>query len=385
MDQGARMNGPRSLHVVSNLRLSSGGVTQSATRLCEALNTLSAPAEIATLSSEEDLPWHGATRIHRFPMGRVAKLHRSDGLNDFLMETAPRFDLIHVHGLWQWHGLYARRAATLHHKPLVISPRGMIEPWSLGHRAFRKRIARILWEETNWQAASLFHATSQVEAASLRSQGLHQPIAVIPNGVEAPEPPSRAARDRRTLLFLSRLHPIKGLEELVRAWAVVAPRHPDWDLVIAGPDENGYGARMKELALGLSLQRTTFHGPMYGQEKWEALRAAALFILPSHSENFGNVIPEALSQGTPVLTTHGTPWQELESEGCGWWIPLDELVPALDRALGTPRETLNEMGRLGRAWTADTLGWPSIAHRMASAYAWLLERGPKPACLIASS
>lgn len=379
------MNRPRSLHVVSNLRLSSGGVTQSSTRLCEALNAIGAPAEIATLSSQEDLPWDGMTPIHRFPMGRLGKLHRSNRLKDFLVEAAPRFDLIHVHGLWQWHGLYARQAAILHGKPLVISPRGMIEPWSLRHRAFRKRIARVLWEDANWHAARLFHATSQVEAASLRSQGLRQPIAIIPNGVEAPEPRVQTPSARRTLLFLSRLHPKKGVEELLRAWAAVAPRHPDWDLLIAGPDENGYGARMKDLATSLCLQRTTFHDPMYGQEKWDALLEADLFILPSHSENFGNVIPEALSQETPVITTHGTPWQGLEAEGCGWWVPLGMLTPTLDRALGTSPATLKKMGRLGRAWTTGTFGWPSIGNRMAIAYEWLLERGAKPGCVIESS
>lgn len=376
------MTGPRSLHVVSSLRLSAGGPTQSVTGLCDALNALDAPAEIATLTFPDDLPWGGITPIHKFSRGWPAKLHRSHHLSAFLHTEAKRFDLIHVHGLWEWPGVYARRVAVANRKPLVLSPRGMIEPWSLTQRAEAKRLARILWEEANWQAAALFHATSTQEACSIREQGLSQPIAVIPNGVEAPFPTPQAASSRKRLLFLSRLHPKKGVEELLRAWAEVAPEHPDWDLQIVGPDEDGYGAHMQNLAGRLSLPRVTFQGPVHGEAKWALLGGADLFILPSHSENFGNVIPEALSQGTPVLTTCGTPWQILETEACGWWVPLESLPSALHQALSTTGPELKAMGQRGRALTTGALDWPSIASRMIRTYAWVLGRGSRPDFLL---
>lgn len=370
-----------SLHIVSSLRLSAGGPTQSVTRLCEALNGLGAPAEIATLSFPDDLPWEGATPIHKFPRGWPAKLHRSRQLAAFLREEIARFDLVHVHGLWEWPGLYARRAAEMHGKPLILSPRGMIEPWSLTQRSGTKRFARLLWEEATWRSASLFHTTSTLEARSVRAQGLRQPIAVIPNGVEAPAPVHRPASDRKRLLFLSRLHPKKGVEELLRAWVEIAPRHPDWDLWIAGPDEDGFGARMRALAARLRVPRVNFEGPVHGEAKWALLGSADLFILPSHSENFGNVIPEALSQGIPVLTTRGTPWEVLEAEGCGWWISLEALPIALDHALGLAGPELKAMGQRGMAWTTSTLRWHPIADRMVSTYAWLLGEGPQPECV----
>jgi glycosyltransferase involved in cell wall biosynthesis len=369
------MSGPRSLHVVSSLRLSAGGPTQSVTQLCEALNDKGAPAEIATLTFDDDLPWQGHTPIHHFQQGWPGKLHRSSGLHAFLARESARFDLVHVHGLWEWPGRYARLEAKRHGKPLVISPRGMIESWSLQQNPWSKRFAMAAWEKRNLHAAALFHATSLEEASSLRAQGLRQPIAVIPNGIAAPVPASKfEVEDVFTLLFLSRLHPKKGVRELLEAWGPLSRKYPNWNLVIAGPDEDGYGQEMIALAgrQGLSFPRIHFPGSLHGAAKWKQLAAAHLFILPSHSENFGNVVLEALSQETPVMTTHGTPWASLPAEGCGWWIALDQLAPELEAAMTLPAEQRERMGKRGRAWATGAFGWPSIADRMIAAYDGLL-------------
>jgi glycosyltransferase involved in cell wall biosynthesis len=335
------------------------------------------------LTFEDDLPWEGQTPIHKFPPGWPSKLHRSSDMRVFLRNELGRFDLVHVHGLWEWPGLYARQEAGRRAIPLVISPRGMIEPWSLRQNSWAKRLAMAAWERKNLHSAAMFHATSQEEAASLRAQGLRQPIAIIPNGIEAPEPMTRIKAEHRTLAFLSRLHPKKGVRELLEAWGSISSRHPAWNLVIAGPDEDGYGREMAQHAalLGLSAPRVQFLGSIHGAQKWNFLASADMFILPSHSENFGNVILEALSQETPVMTTHGTPWASLPEQGCGWWIPLERLEQELDAALALPPDHRANMGRRGRIWALSAFDWGGIADRMAAAYQWLITPSPAPADL----
>ncbi len=369
-------SGPRSLHVVSSLSLASGGPTESVPQLCEHLNRLGAPAEIATLSSIDDRDWEGLTLIHRHPLGLPAKLRRSSALSDFLMRETSRFDIIHVHGLWEWPGYYAREAATRHHRPLIISPRGMLEPWAMAHHKWFKRLALRLWESKNLQSAALLHATSDQEAYSLRAEGAAR-VEVIPNGIDAPSlVPVRGPSIPRRLLFLSRYHEKKGIPLLLEAWKDLHTAFPQWLLELHGPDTDGYRARMEALARSFGIPESSirFHGPAHGQAKWDLLSEADLFVLPTHSENFGNVVAESLSQGTPVVTTHGAPWSDLVSEGCGWWIPVDvrALTETLAQALALPHAELRAMGGKGAAWARAAFHWTSVAERMARTYQSLL-------------
>jgi glycosyltransferase involved in cell wall biosynthesis len=183
------------------------------------------------------------------------------------------------------------------------------------------------------------------------------------------------------VLFLGRVHPKKGLDVLLNAWRAIEPRFKDWDLRIVGPDNDGYLHRMKQLAADLGLQRVRFDGPLHGDAKWEAYRAAALFVLPTHSENFGISVAEALAAGTPVIVTKGAPWPQLEAQGAGWWIELgtEALVPALERAIDLGVETLSGMGQAGRAWMIRDYSWSRIGRTMAEVYLWLLRGGSPPA------
>lgn len=371
----------RSLHVISSLNPSSGGPTQSVIHLCEALHALGAPAEIATVQVEgETLPRGLISPVHAFPIASPRRLRRSPELASFLMEEVGRFDLLHVHGLWEWPGRYARQAAQRAHKPLVLSPRGMLEPWSLQQNAVLKRVSLALWERRNLHAAALLHATAETEARQFRALGLRSPIAVIPNGLDFPPPLERRAPTRK-VLFLSRFHPKKGLDLLLRAWAALGPAREGWELELAGPDENGYRAVVEGEARRLGLgAEVRFTGPVYGEAKWGLLRSAALLVLPSRSENFGNVVAEALSQGVPVLTTQGTPWKPLEPRGCGWWVPAS--VPALEaslrRALALGPAGLAEMGGLAPAWVQATFSSQAVAGEILRHYQDLLCIPPAP-------
>ncbi len=294
-------------------------------------------------------------------------------------------DILHTHGIWQ-HPSWVALSWKKRGKPHIASVHGMLEPWAWQHKAWKKRPVWWLWEKRNLQSASLLHATSEQEAQAFRDRGLTAPIAIIPNGVEipAPIPDLRSPiSGPKTALFLSRIHPKKGLPLLLEAWAKVRPA--GWRLQIVGPDEGGHRMELERQAglLGLS-EVVEFSGPLTGAAKEEAFRDSSLFILPTHSENFGIAVAEAMARRLPVITTHGAPWQLLEQEACGWWVPVsvDGLASALDDATRRSPEELAAMGARGRKIVAERFAWDRIAAEMVACYEWLLGSGGKPECVM---
>lgn len=300
--------------------------------------------------------------------------------------------VIHSHGLWMFPNLYARRAARGSGARLVISPRGMLDDWSLQRSRFRKRAAWHLFERENIGSAQLLHATSDAEARAIRDAGCTPPIAVIPNGVDLPDAAALPAREvlerawpelanRQWLLFMSRLHPKKGIADLVRVWAGLEQRFPQWQLLVAGPDLDGHGAEVRALAAELGVvNRVTFTGMLAGEQKSCALARSEIMVLPTHSENFGVVVAEALAHGTPVITTRAAPWQELREHGCGWWIDerADALRDALVEGMHLAPGQRGDMGARGRALIAARYSWDRVAREMKSAYEWLAGAAPRP-------
>ncbi len=286
--------------------------------------------------------------------------------------------LVHDHGLWLASNRASAAAAARGGLPRVVSTRGMLEPWARRHHRWRKRAAWAAFQKRLLQQAAVLHATAEAEADSLRDIGLTSPIAVIPNGVALPEATAPHAGGRRRALFLSRVHPKKGLPLLLDAWADVKPA--GWQLVIAGPDEDGHQAELETHARRLGLDEVLFVGSVPDDEKWALYRSASLFVLPTYSENFGVVVAEALASGVPVVTTTGAPWAELETHGCGWWVePAARPVrDALADAVARTDPERRSMGLRGRALVANRYDWDAIAAQMLEVYEWALGRGPTP-------
>jgi glycosyltransferase involved in cell wall biosynthesis len=262
----------------------------------------------------------------------------------------------------------------------------MLEPWALRYRAWKKKVAWITYQRGDLASASGFCATSDDEAANIRALGFSQPISIIPNGIEIPEWQEPIPRDgpERTVLFLSRIHPKKGLLDLIRAWTIVRPPH--WRVVIAGPDELGHKTEVVRAVEQAGLSDViSFHEAVDGTAKLALYRRADLFVLPTYSENFGLVIAEALACGVPVITTRGAPWEGLRRHRCGWWIEIghEALAITLREAVAMADGERVAMGRRGRAWVERAFAWSEIVGQMTDYYHWLLHGGDRPACVSA--
>jgi len=377
----------RVLHLSAPLSPASGGPYESIRYLTGGLADAGASVSVAMPFDTVSRSHHGDWRADMSSEGRI--LFPPLGWSpDFARRVlAENADVLHTHGLWQHPSWVALGWKRRWQRPHVVSVRGMLEPWAWEHRAWKKRPMWRMLERRNLESAALLHATSGQEAQSFRDRGLKVPIAIIPNGVELPERWERNAEPtpgKKTMLFLSRIHPKKGLPLLLEAWAKVRP--DGWDLKIVGPDEGGHRKELEKqvAALGLAAD-VSFQDAVRGKDaKGSLFREASLFVLPTHSENFGIAVAEAMAHGLPVIATHGAPWQLLETERCGWWVPVsvEGLAAALEDATRLPSDMLLEMGAKGRAVVAERFGWDGIARQFIDCYRWLSGQGPKPDVVI---
>jgi glycosyltransferase involved in cell wall biosynthesis len=366
------------VHVVPHVNEEASGPSYSVPRLCQSLAARGHDVELSCLAARGEIPgvvldvhpqWHLPKRL-AVSFGHARTLHHK----------ARCADIVHNHSLWSMVNMAAGWVVPGKHAKLVTSPRGTLSPWA---RSRSKAIKRLLWplQRRALARADLLHATSEGELAQIRALGFTAPVAVIPNGIDLPELiGSKPGSDIRTLLFLGRIHPTKCVDRLLRAWKTLQEHHPDWRLVIAGPGDPAYMQDLHVLATSLALERIHFTGPVYGVDKFRVYREAELFVLPSHSENFGMAVAEALAHGCPAVVSRGAPWAGLVTEGCGWWVDhaVAPLTTTLHEAMALSPPQLAGMGLKGREWMARDFGWDSVARRMEDAYRWTLQRGDRP-------
>lgn len=372
------------LHVIAGIDPKNGGPSYSVPRLCNALRDEGVMAELIALKEEVDqAPQHielFAQTASGYPV--LGRLKLSEPMRAAILERSRAVSILHSHGLWLAPNVYAGRTAAALGKPLVVSPRGMVSREALQFSSLSKKLMWSALQGPAYSRAAAWHATSSEEAEDIRSFGVKAPIAIIPNGIDLPEVRAMhlPGHKSRTLLFLSRIHPKKGLPVLLEAWARVEASRPEWKLIIAGPDEGGHSAELAAQVQRLGLDRVEFLGAIYGSEKDGLLREADLFVLPTLSENFGIAVAEALAAGVPAIVTQGAPWSGLAVNRCGWWIGqgVEALVAALTKATALSPEDRAAMGARGRDWMARDFGWEAIARQMKAVYRWLHATEARP-------
>jgi glycosyltransferase involved in cell wall biosynthesis len=376
------------VHVTPSVSRLAGGLFESVRHLSHSVHAASrVPVTVLGLqdqrTSEDSHQWTPLP-VRTQPVLGPRNFGYSPQLVRDLFTSRP--SLVHLHGLWRYTSFAVWRWSVRTGRPYIVSPHGMLEPWALRQSSWKKRCALLLYTGACLRRAACLRATSNAEALNIRHAGFTNPIAIVPNGVRCPRelpPPVEKAEVRNgRVLFLSRIHPKKGLLNLIQAWAVLRPAN--WELSIVGPDECGHLAKVRALVHALGLEdKVHFLGELWGEAKTDLFLGSDLFVLPSFSENFGLVVAEALASGVPVITTRATPWKELEDRRCGWWIEIgvQPLVDALRAALATPRGELREMGKRGHELVKRNYCWERIGTKMVEVYEWMLSRRDKPGCV----
>ncbi|HXH29518.1 MAG TPA: glycosyltransferase [Bacteriovoracaceae bacterium] len=376
----------RTIHTVPAISEEASGPSYSVMRLCE---SLMAEGENVTLAALDWAPVDSPPAfLKRFPLGLgPRRLGRSPAMYRWLREevASGRVDLIHNHGMWYVSSAYPGWVTKHTATNLVTSPRGAFSTWAMQHGSPMKRIFWPILQRPALYATTCFHATAESEYKDIRRLGFRQPVAIIPNGIDIPECSPKQPDESRTLLFLGRIHPVKGLDMLLPAWGAVQERFPEWQLKIVGSDfgyygESGYLNELRTLVSRLKLNRVEFVGELRGREKLQAYRDADLFVLPTYSENFGLTVAEALAAGSPAIVSKGAPWEDLDKNGCGWWIDvgIDPLVACLEEAMALSSEACSAKGMHGRNWMIEEFSWSWIGRMMDQTYRWLNSGGTVP-------
>lgn len=342
--------------------------------------------------------WRG---IHArvYPVQGPASFGYSSGLMAGLKEADV--DLLHLHALWMYPSVATIRWAKGNRRPYGVTPNGMLEGWALANSRWKKRLAGLVYERSMLRGAAFLQANTAKELRDFRSYGLRNPVAIIPNGVALPEI-ERVQTGRRMLLFLGRLHPKKGLVNALKAWASArsgARSDEGWQLAVAGWDQGGHEAELKQVATECGLRwadvpaaelaggamacdaEVCFAGPAFGETKDALLRRADAFILPSFSEGLPMSVLEAWAYRLPVLMTDHCNLPEGFAAGAARRIGTDaeSIASGMRDLFGASDADLREMGGTGRALVESRYTWPQVAAQMAEVYRWVLGDGLRPA------
>jgi glycosyltransferase involved in cell wall biosynthesis len=345
------------------------------------------------LPGEETVPeGYRSEQLSYWPVSRKAWLLdrvQGDKLHQQLRTLLAGAEGVHIHGLWEQSTAVAAATARQLGIPYIISAHGMLEPWALATKRLKKQVYAGLIERRNVAGAACLHALTRAEARHYVNFGAQCPIAVIPNGVELPDYAEEdlflsrfpALRGHRLVLFMARLHPKKGLDLLLEAWADLASRFPGTRLVIAGPDAEGTQARLQSYVSQQGLNDSVvFTGMLRDAMKWSALAAAEIFVLPSYSEGLSVSVLEAMGMGVPVIVTDPCNMPEVAQSGAGLVIQPEasEVAAALHHLLSRTTDENAAMGQRGIELVQSSFTWPQVARKMAAVYRWVAG-GTKPA------
>lgn len=370
------------LHCISSLDKSGGGPVRSVPTLCVGLSKVGVQCEVLAYNSRnpnvEELKVNGIMcRLQKQPTSFREKIL----CNEFVEGVNFGNNMIvHIQNLWSLCLHRMIKECRRYDIKYLISPRGTLEPWSLRQKKLKKEVAMLMYQREDLIKAACIHATAISEMEHIRNLGFRNPIAVIPNGINIEKYPLKpydiTKKGKRTLLFLSRIHPKKGLDLLFKAWEELPHALTEnWQIHIVGEGDNSYSISDLKTMLERDFPDLDVKvlGPQYGEDKIKCYHSADLFILPTHSENFGMVIAEAMCCGLPVITTNGTPWQELREKGVGWYtdVSVNAIKEALSDALCRTSEDLRDRGLRSRKIILQEYSIESIVGKFKLLYQWI--------------
>jgi glycosyltransferase involved in cell wall biosynthesis len=374
------------LYVVVSLSPEWGGPTKAVTELSEALAKKGLEISVfcpVTMGDEAKIIQPKGVNLRLFEQGFFARWWSgySPELAKAVAQEVAKFDLVHIHELWSQPHLAAYHAAKKVNIPYVVTVHGGLEPWAINHKGLKKKIYSALIQRRVLKEAAALHAITDEEVKHIRAFGIDNEIKMIPNGINAEEfqaLPSRQELERlypqlvgkQVVLFLGRLHPIKGLDILARAFGKVAKGRDELFLLVVGPDRDGYRAEIVKIleAEGV-LDKVVFAGMLTGYEKLAALGGADVFVLPSYSEGFSMAILEAMASSLPVIITRQCHFPEVAQAGAGLVIEseADQLATAIEKLLGDA-QLRQQMGSNGRRLVAEKFTWDKVADQMIKMY-----------------
>lgn len=358
------------LHYIPSIDRTSGGVGAYMQLLTTELGKL-VELHVVTHREANPLTLENCT-VHYIPKNNNPFSNK--GKTEFLtLLNDIKPDVFHANSCWLPMSAYTAMWARNAGYHVVYTPHGMLEPWIMKRHYWTKKFpASLLFQKRGIQIANVIHATAESEKHNLTQLGWNNNIEVIPNCVEIDKITMKESWIRnKNILFLSRVHVKKGINFLIEATANLKTELQGYTINIAGEGEESYINELKQLASKLGVENLIhFIGGVYGDKKWELFKKADLFVLPTHSENFGIVVAEALACGTPVITTQGTPWQELESYHCGWWteIGTEATTKALKEFLQCTETQLEQMGKNGRKLIEEKYSSQKVAQDMVELY-----------------
>lgn len=386
----------RILQTIPYMLASQGGPSTCTCDLLEGLYDIGAQVDLlsskpvgSAKSNKEVVLGEGRPWMKLVKCDYRTPLALSKNVDGFLQSTEK--DLYHANTLWLYATHATCRYARKMKKPYVLSTHGMLYPTALNLSGWKKKLMGALWYNEDIMRATCIHATCQQEMEYVRAYGYKGPIAVIPNPVVFPHEVSLKFRDeslkyriqgKKQIGFLGRLHPIKKVENIIYALALLNDEERKLlSLQVMGKFDERYEDFLKAEVYRLNLgDCVTFVGFVSGQEKYKRLSQLSALMVPSEQENFGMIVPEALICGTPVYASLGTPWSELNEHRCGWWEDNgpETIVKVIKDILSKDDTEIREMGARGRQLMEDKYEQHKVAVMMRDLYHWLLTGNNKP-------